>query len=576
MNSFSRLVAATAFISLFAACGDKAGDSAALTAADGILKYIPADSPYVIATPGEFPEDVSDKLEPQLDAILVAYHQMLRAMAENAYAQAKAEGGDVEVIETMLPVINELESLMSVDGLREAGIDRESDFAFYGMGLLPVTRITLTDGRLFEAALDRLEASAGSNMKTAEIDGTRYRFAGNDEGRLIIAVIDNDLVITLVPTGLSEAQMKNVVGLTIPANNIGAAGTLGKIADTYGFDDYMVGYIDVERLAATFLDEQSGINAELLALSDYQAPALSDICKAEIRSIAGVMPRIVTGYSDISTEKLVSQAVFELRSDLAQGVASLTAPVPGLGASHGGLFSIGMSMDLMAMRSFYESRLDALEADPYRCELLADLQQGVASGRAALNQPVPPVVYGLRGFLAVVDGFEGMNLAANMPPTSIDMQFLLATENAEALLAMGAMFSPEIASLGLQSGGEPVRLDLPPIAATGQVVYAALADEGIAISVGEGMQDGLDTLLKSPAGESSTFLAIDMDAERYYAFINEAIAADPAGDADADPAVKAAVQDVMTAVQKMFSRSSFVVRFTEKGIEMESEATLAD
>ena len=53
----------------------------------------------------------------------------------------------------------------------------------------------------------------------------------------------------------------------------------------------------------------------------------------------------------------------------------------------------------------------------------------------------------------VIDSIEGLDIATQTPPTSVDGGFLLAMNNAQALVSLGAMFSPEIAGLNLQSDG---------------------------------------------------------------------------------------------------------------------------
>ena len=60
--------------------------------------------------------------------------------------------------------------------------------------------------------------------------------------------------------------------------------------------------------------------------------------------------------------------------------------------------------------------------------------------------------------ILIIDNLEGLDVATQTPPTSIDGTFLLAMDNAQALVAMGAMFSPEIAALNLQPDGNPVAL----------------------------------------------------------------------------------------------------------------------
>lgn len=561
---------------LIAACGDSDEvTTSALESEEGLLRFVPADTPYLFATPGDMPDELMDKLEPQIDTVLKAYHSILRAMVENAYANAREEDSDLSSYEKVLPVIDELKNLMSVEGMRQAGVPRNADVAIYGTGVLPVFRLSLSDGALLEAAIARLEVQAKQEMSVATISGQSYRYAGDDEGRVVVAIIDNDLVVAIVPTGLPDDLFKQVLGLELPAENIANSGVLGEIAEAYGFNDYMVGYLDFERVVATFLDAQTGVNAALLPLMEYEKSDLTDVCKSEIRSMAGVMPRIVMGYTELNTQKMSSKIVMELRDDIAAGVATLTGAVPGIAEPQGGLFSIGMSMDLLAARTFYAERLDALEAQPFECEQFAEFQDGVAAGREILNQPVPPVAYGLKGFLAVIEDLEGMDLANGVPPTSADMRLLVAMDNAESLIAMGAMFSPELANMNIESDGKPVKLAMPQVDATGMDVFVAMTDNALGLSVGEGMEEGLGDMLKAAAADPSPFLVVDMDAERYYSLINEAISAQSGNQADM-PEVLEATQAMSQSIQNMMDRVRLVVNFTENGIELESEVQLAE
>ncbi len=570
------LFGAVLSFALLASCGDAdKADTSELNSAAGVMGFVPADTPYLVATPGDLPDDLMDKLEPQVDTVLKAYHSIIRALVENSYAEARDSGADLSSFEKMLPVVEELESLMSLDGLRSAGIERNADIAIYGVGLLPVLRLDLTDGDLLESAISRLEEEAGQKMTVASVDGHSYRYAGDNEGRIVVAIIDNDLVVAAVPTAFSEDLVKQVLGLTPPAQNIAETGVLGDIAQSYGFNDYMIGFMDFDRIAATLLDEQTGINAELVELMQFEDADLTDVCKSEIRSMVSIMPRVVMGYTEIDTAKMSSRVVIELRDDIAAGVSTLTGVVPGLAERQEGLFSIGMSTDLLAARTFYSARLDAIEAEPYKCELFSDIQDGIAAGREVLNQPIPPVVYGFKGFLAVIHNVEGMDLANNIPPTSADMRLLIAMDNVESLIAMGAMFSPELAALNVETDGKPVKLEMPQINATGLDVYLAMTENGLGLSVGEDMEGGLGEMLNADARDPSPFLVVDMDTERYYAFISEAMAAQT-GNADSIPELQEAAQAMSRSIQMVMDRVRLVVNFTENGIEVDSEMLLSD
>ncbi|MDA0679639.1 MAG: hypothetical protein O3A13_08000 [Proteobacteria bacterium] len=570
------LIGAIFSIVLVTACGDSDKVTrSALDSEQDLLRFVPADTPYLIATPGDMPDDLLDKLEPQVDVMLKAYHSIIRAMIENAYSKAREADSDLASYQKIMPVVEELETLMSVDGLRQAGVARNSDIAIYGVGLLPVFRLSLSDGASLEAVITRLEEKANQKMNVASIDGTSYRYAGDDEGRIVVAIVDQDLVVSIMPTALSDDMFKQVLGLTLPANNIASSGALREVAVAYGLSDAMIGMVDFTRIADIFLNSASGINSELLSLMEYDGSSLTDVCKSEILTMVGVMPRVVFGYSELTSRVMTSKIVMELRDDLATGIATLTGVVPGLGQPQGGLFSIGMSTDLLAARSFYSARLDAIEAEPFECELFADVQDSVVAGRDVLNQPIPPVVYGFNGFLASVSKIDGMDLTRNVPPTSVDMRLLVAVDNAASLIAMGAMFSPELATMDIQSGGDPVRLAMPMLESIGIDAFVAMTDDAVAVSVGDGMQDGLGGMLKAATSKPSPFLVVDMDAERYYGFVSDAISVQ-AGTLASMPELLEATQAMSQSIQTLIDRVGLVVNFTENGVEIESRIQLSE
>lgn len=559
------------------ACSNGAED-AALSEAE-ILGYVPADTPYIFAVLEPMPPEVSDKVGEQSVKVVQAYAKMLKAAINEPPREDQAEQLDPETRKRIGMMIDEFAALVTPEGLPEAGIDRNSRVAFYGVGLLPVFRVTLNDTAKFEATLAKMEARAGKEMTVAEIDGHPYRYNGNDKGRFIVAVIDQQLVVTIVPASLDEELLKRVLGLTPPEQSIADSGELESLAESYDYQPYGLGLVDVEQVAATFLDEQSGVNGALLALMEHDQTALSEVCREEIRNLSGIVPRIVTGYTEMSSDQFRSNTVFEVRSDLAAGLQKITSPVPGLGQEHGGLLTFGMSFNLPAVRDFYAARLEALEADPFECELFADLQAGVAKGRAMLQQPLPPPANDFHGFLAVIEDIKGMDLEKKQPPTEIDMRFLIASANAPGLVAMGAMFSPQLAALNLKPDSTPVQLELPPGAAPIDSAWVAMSENALALSVGDdgGMLAGM---LAAASAEPAPFMSMDMDAERYYGFIGDVMTSPDAtqgdGGKEVSPELAQAMGEVMGSLQAMFERISFDVQFTARGVEMPSTMVLAE
>lgn len=543
---------------------------------DTLLKYVPADTPYVFASLEPLPDDIMDELEPMIDRVLVSYRSVLEEVIVAKEAELTEEQRTSEDTQKVKAVVEGLSTLLSVEGMREAGIARDSLMAFYGNGLLPVMRIELSDGALFETAIARLEQQGGDQMLVADFEGQSYRYFDAEELRMLIAVVEDQAVFAMVPAAFDDAQTGRALGLTLPDSSITDSTVLQDIISKYDYTNHVVGFVDVAAIAERFVGEPSGLDVDLMALLEVDDTELSNVCKEEIRDVAGVVPRMVAGYTGISAKRFDSSVVFELRDDIATGLQALPAVVPGLGGDHGGLMSFGMSLDVKEARSFMEARLDAMEADPFECEHFADLQGGVAQARESLNQPLPPMVYDFKGFVAIIDEIEGLDVASQTPPTSVDGSFLLAMDNAQGLVAMGAMFSPELAALNLQPGGDPVALDLPQLQAMGISAFAALTDSAVAVSVGEESESEVQGMLNAEGSTPAPFVSFSIDAARYYSFMGEAIGAGEAVEDSPTPEMKAALQNMMMSVADLYDRMSGDVLFTENGIEMHVTETLKD
>ena len=582
LKSIDKKVFLTALISafLFAACSksDDKGDTAVFSSDDTILRYVAADTPYIFAAIEPLPDDVLDKIEPHVDQMMASYQEILKAAISAQQKEMSEEERNSDDVQKLTAVVEEMTSLLSIEGLRGAGFSRESTGAFYGNGLLPVIRWELSDGALFEAALSRIEDKAEQKLPVAEIGEYSYRYFDADEVRFIIAVLDNQAVITLLPAESDDAKTSLALGLTLPADSMTDSDILREIAKTYGYTNHYIGFFDFEKIATRFTGVASGSDADLLALMDHDAAELSDVCRTEIQATAGIAPRMVMGYTTVELNRFESSAIVELRSDIAASLSQLPAVVPGLGGDPGGLLSFGFSLDVKAARDFFEARLDALEAEPYECELFADMQAGLASSRAALNQPVPPMVYDFRGFLAVIDDIEGLDIAKQTPPTSVDGRFMLAMDNAQALVSMGALFSPELAELNLQADGKPVLLNNAQIQSMGFSPYAAMTEDALAIGLGENAEKDLQKMLAVEAKEPGPLMSFSMDAARYYSFIGDAMAmAEQDDDGKAPPPeIQAAVNDIMDVISELYDRMSVDVDLTKRGIELNSSVTLKD
>jgi len=569
--------AAGVTIAILAALAISAVDAAFSKSAD-ILSYIPAETPYAFLSTEPLPDELADKVEGATDNMLAAYQRVIRYLMADQLVKLAGKPGGAEKAERLRGLVEEITGLMSVEGIRGAGIARDSAFAVYGYGLLPVIRVELADRRAFEETIAGIEAQAGQELPVATLGASEYRYLDLHPLRLVVLTTDEYAVMSIVPGSYDESQLSRAVGLEKPRVPLARTKLLAELDKAYGLTGHLRGFVDVERVAATFLGDPGGLNADLLAAVGHDAATISEVCKAEIAGLARVAPRIVFGHTRVTPAQVDSRMVIELRKDLAEGLSTLPAVVPGLGSDPGGFFAFGLGINPLAARNFYEARLDALEAEPFKCEEFSELQAGAASGREALDKPVPPVIYSFRGFLAHISRVEGLDLASDAPPESVDASLLLAIENAEDLVTMAAMVNPEIAALNLLPDGKPVRLELTQLAELAQDAFAALSAGALSVAIGQDAERKAASMLTARGIEPPPLISVSVDSTRYYEILGEAMMREqPAEDSKPlPPTVRAAMRDAMISSGSIYERMSVDVRLTSRGIDVSGRMTVKD
>ena len=205
-SASTKLVFAIIFVAMVNVACEKT-DKASL------LDYVPADSPYVFASIAPLPDAVFDKLEPKIDRIMQSYEVLLREIASMVMEKTDEDGDGGENTEKAAAVIAELSSLMSVEGLRGAGFDRQSTAVIYGNGLLPVLRVAVSDGALFESALSRIEEKAGEKMDVSIIAGSSVRHVVAKDVKVLIAIHEKQVVTSVAPASFSDSQIADLLGL---------------------------------------------------------------------------------------------------------------------------------------------------------------------------------------------------------------------------------------------------------------------------------------------------------------------------------------------------------------------------
>lgn len=567
--NLSRTLALAILLSLTAACGSKPDE-------DSPLAFVPADTPYVFANLKGIPEKVSEPWFALQEPLNAAYGEFLAAMRNDA-ANLPGRGAG----ERLLPLLELFEGKLSAQGFEEMGFRRDGLGAFYGVGMVPVLRVELADEQAFRGLIAELEQRRGEVIPVAEIDGQPYwRVASTEQHvpELVFAVVGKHLVVTL-DFDAKGPQLAALLGLQRPEHSLLDSGELEALNEEYGFTPYGTLLVDTRRLVGLLGGDDAGGSAGML---NNAGVPMTPACRRELVTAAEALPRLVSGYDELSAERADMRMVAELRPDLAAGLRPLAAPVPGLGGGERLPFDFGIGIHLDKLAEFLQARAAAVAADPYRCPWLAPLNSG---GNAQQLAPL----YMAAGW------FSGARLALSelrwqgREPEAIEGVLVVASPNPAALIGMAQGFLPQLAGLNLSPGSGPQPLDTSALgamfpAAAGQP-YIAVDEQAIGVAVGADAPAQLTERLEAAAPKVPPLLHIGYDGALYGALLENlgAIAEDAAGAAEdaagASPDRQALTQvrlfeDALREIWRRVDRAEFDVLVTERGLEVRQQLTL--
>jgi len=478
------------------------------------LAFVPADTPYVYGNldplPAAVTEQWSKRMQEYWPTLLGVYDDLLqKAATEQKDAQAQRW---IRVARTLL---DEVKTHDSWAKLREIGFKPDSRVAFYGVGLVPVLRVELGNAAAFKAEVARIEHATGEQVPVAKTGTQEYWQLGSDKLAAAIAIEGTHLVVTMLPPGASDALKQNLLGITRPAQNLAAAGTLQALAKQYGYSPFGTGYVDFVRLTERFTSAPTGSDAEFAKALSVPDNTVDAICRGEYLAIAHKFPRFVMGAEELNTQRVRVGAQLEIEAALAQQFAAAIGAAPGTGAPGTGVVDFSIALPVLKLKDFWIKQALSVATKPYACASLAKLNDGFRESAAKVDITVPPPFSDAVGLRVTLENFSLDPAGGKMPDAS--GKLLFASTNPQAALAMAQLAVPGLAQLKVAPDGKAVALpaDLVPGIKT-PPMWVAMSDKAIATATGTGQTPAtLEDYLRAPAASEPVFLRLYFSGKLY-------------------------------------------------------------
>ena len=579
MPSFRLAVLAALSLSLISGCGKDASEAALPAVSDNaLLGFAPAGTPYLAGDLEPLPDAVIDAMLHRAQPVLTA----LQAELDEAQTVLQdAPPGSDRGGRVLLAVLQELDGKLSRNGLQSLGLDFQADKVLYGMGAFPVLRLGLSDTGVFRATVQRVIDQAGLVETIKEFQGHSYwrltHTRGVDEPSevpigLYLAIVDDHLAASLFPPAAEADFLPHLLGLA-RSGGPAAGARLQAAAKRFGYSPYSVASVDFRSLADEFMNPAS-ITTRALAGAGLDLPSqLSEVCQGEYRAMIAHTPALFIGTTEVSESELGTRYVLETEPSLAGRLTSLVAQLPRAGALSSRLLELSFALKFGASRDFLRQNAQSISEAPYQCENLAVINQKAADAYARLSQPMLPLINNFQGLRASISTVHPGALLPNRA------EGLLAVHVAqpEMFVGMAQMFVPDLSALQLVPNGPPVQLPASLVPVADLIVFAALSDAAIGVSVGAGEEGGLTAFLNSQADADGTFISVDYDTAALLDLTAAAQGGGPTNTAGSKhQAHRLAVtlaRAIRRAQRSMAGRTWFAARFTGDGLVIDSRMT---
>lgn len=500
---------------LLVACGHKDKDAP--------LAFVPADTPYVIANLDVPDNATRQAMFAQADRQLPAQLGQMEDLAQ------RIQANDPDGARLLRAFAAEFKGKSFEAVATHDGIDVKGHAAIYGLGLAPVVRIELTDTKAFEAFLGRLETAYGKKLDVAHAGEQSYRrYISLTSGtQAILAVVGKQAVAAMLPADASAELVRQALGLDRPQKNLQEDGRLSTLAKANGYQNWLIGKIDLTRALPMGL---SGDDPLIAAMRKARAEAESAktgepvanqlkvpaSCSTDAARMASRVPSISFGYTRLDATHQNARVDIALADDISKAFSGLKVALPGLGGNNSSPFDASIALPVAEMRAFWTAQADAVVAKPFECPSLIDLNQGFAKlGPAMQKAAIPPFgdMLGLRVALDTLQPGKG----SAMP--SFSGRLVLGTNNPAGLLAMGQMMVPALAQLKLTSDGKPLPLPKDMASMIGQPAWVAMGEKSLALGVGPGEDAKLAATLADPVGDTGQIARTHIDGTMYLAWL---------------------------------------------------------
>ena len=524
------------------------------------LELIPSDTPYVLASTEALPEQV-------VDLLLEKFRPLAKKVGNSSFIKR------VPAMEVLWEEVGQ--KLLDPKGFETLGLVKSPTFLVYGVGVLPVFRIQISDGEKVRALFKRVESRIGITSHEEKRGEQFFWSYTNADAILPFAVIGDELVFGITHRDAAQLYAKHLMGEVKPKNSFAQANKIEQITAEYGFTRFLVGFVDFRKIFESLVVESTSLNSQIAGLLPGFRSTLDPVCNKEISELIEQAPRMVMGYDKIDSKVMIARVGLEVNNGLAADVAATKTSLPLSGQTvPDTLLSVSAGFDFGKLINVVQARVRAIQDAPFQCSSFRKIND-MASNSAALAM-IPPAITEIKGFAFGLRDVENIDVSNGDPNTwpkyknYVDGYAAIRSDNPRNLLDVLSLALRDLPMAKITQDLSPINLTLPPGVDEFKKPSLMLSNTYLGLSAGMTTAQDLGKALKEATDKASTPFGEVRYKMAAYFDIMEKITNQNMGSNDEE------TKEILGSMKSIFNSSESTIEFIpeERGFFVRFEQTL--
>jgi hypothetical protein len=512
-----------------------------------LLKHVPVDVTYAFAFLKNPDRDVL------VEMTLTQYDKAMAKLIKAVEQEPEPK--------TMVAILQELQGKMSVEGLKQIGLDHRAQGVVYSTNLMPIIRLELHDPALFTAFYKKILAHLDIKEEKRNVNQKEISYLrAADFVSLAWMIEDNQLILGMTSAeNLDKFIDQQFVQIQLPQKSLANSDILPQLIKIHDFSKEL-GFVDFNRLYQTTLD--------LSPEDELKTALLASPCKEEIANFIRQNPRMAIGNKKTDAEHITAEVIFESTADWVKELPALSqgALATPLSSIQSSFFSIEFGLNYTKLLNWLVARANKHLAQPYQCTYLAELNDLAVNIPKLSDNKYTQAAASIKGNSLVVNkvAFGGL-----IPTVEAYLQFFFDKDKPEELIQKLSALAPALFQTKLKTDGQAVMLPELAIPMVGPV-YGAQGKQQLAFGVGESIESALAELIKQPLEPADFLMRLHVDHAEWNKInkqINKATA-------QALPPEENEIEKIFDEMEDIYSHSIIRIKAEPRGLVLHMSAKL--